>query len=344
MIRRNVPLLTPVLVSAILCHVLGQAPTPSEDKPSREEALRAAVEALEQAEEQDEGGVRAAALEEINRRLSTLQGVDPAHPWLSYLYGRAYALAGRSGDAIDHFRKFVETREGRNEWQAHRRLGDLFVGEFPRLAKASYDKALALKADEPTALLGLSTCAYKTGDVDEALRLAQQAADADGRQTVRIVGHLTRMFIAKRQWADADRTAVLALELAEAGVGKRPGARGPVQTLEAQYDLLTDLLQARINEKVAGAEDYVRLAGFFRKRNDISARLALHDALRVLELGVESTAPDTPARLLEQYAVTLADVGRTEAAIAAFENLLTLDPSNSTAAERLGRLRTMPKP
>jgi len=344
MIRRKVRFLTPLFVGAILCHVFGQEPTPSDAKPSPEEAFRAAEEALVQAEQQDEGEVRATAMEEINRRLTTLQGVDPTHPWLSYLYGRAYALAGRTGDAIDHLRKFVETREGRNEWQAHRRLGDLFVAEFPRLAKASYDKALALKAGEPSALMGLSTCAYKTGDVDEALRLAQQAVDSDGRQTVRIVAHLARMFTAKQQWADADRTAVLAMELAEAAMRKRPGVRGPVQTLAAQYDLLADLLQARIKEKVAGADDFVRLAGFIRKRNDVAARLALHDALRVLELGVNSTAPNTPARLHEQYAVTLAEVGRTEDAVVAFEKLLTLAPSNSTATDWLERLCSTPKP
>ena len=76
----------------------------------------------------------------------------------------------------------------------------------------------------------------------------------------------------------------------------------------------------------------------------MSARLALHDALRVLELGVNSTAPNTPARLQEQYAVTLAEVGRSEDAVAAFEKLLTLDPSNSTATDWLERLRSTPKP
>lgn len=346
MIQLNVRLLTTVFISAILCQASGQPPTPPEDKPTREEAFRAAVEILEQAEQQqlDDGAVQATQTEEINRRLTALQGVDPSHPWLLYLYGRAHALAGRTGEAIDHLRKFVETREGRNEWQAHRRLGDLFVAEFPRLAKASYSKALVLKAGEATALLGLSVCAYKTGELDEALRLAQQAVDADGRQTVRFVAQLTRMLIAKQQWADADRTAVLAMELAEADVRKRPGLRGPLKTLEAQFDLLADLSQARIDQKVAGADDFVRLAGFIRKRSDVSARLALHDALRVLELGVNSTAPNTPARLQEQYSVTLAEVGRTQDAIVAFEKLLALDPSNATAAEWLERLRSGSNP
>jgi len=340
MIRRKLRFLTPLFFSAIVCHVFGQEPTPSDVKPSPEEALRAAEEAIVGAEQQDEGVVLPTVMEEINRRLTTLQSVDPNQLRLSYLYGRAYALAGRTGDAIDQLRKFVETRDGRNEWRAHQQLGDLFVAEFPRLARASYDKALALKAGEPTALMGLSTCAYKTGEVDEALRFAQQSADSDGRQTVRIVAHLARMFTAKQQWADADRTAVLAMELAEAAVRKQPGRRGPVQTLEAQYDLLVDFLQARIKEKVAGPDDFVRLAGYIRKRNDVAARLALHDALRVLELGVSSTAPNTPARLQEQYALTLAEVGRTAAAVAAFEKLLALDPSNSTAADWLERLRS----
>jgi len=48
--------------------------------------------------------------------------------------------------------------------------------------------------------------------------------------------------------------------------------------------------------------------------------------------------------LQEQHAVKLAEVGRTEYAIAAFEKLLTLDPSNSTAAEWLERLRSTSKP
>ena len=345
MMPRNLRRLAPLLVSAMLCHAFGQESAPSDVKPTREDALRAAVEALEQAErQQEEGEVRATAMEEINRRLTTLQGADPTHPWLPYLYARAYALAGRTGDAIDQLRKFVETREGRNEWQAHLRLGDLFLQEYPRLAKASYEKAAALKADEPTALLGLSACAYKTGEVDAALRLAQQAADADARKTVRIVNHLARMFIAKQQWAEADRAAVLALELAETAVRSRPGMRGPLRTLDGQYQLLTDFLQARVGEKVAGPEDFVRLAGYIRKRSDVAARLSLHDALRVLESGVNATAPNTPPRLQEQYAVTLAEVGRTEAAVAAFEKLLTLDPSNATAADWLERLRSASKP
>ena len=103
MIRRKVRFLAPLFVCAIFCHLSGQEPTPTEAKPSREEALRAAVEALERAEQQqqDEGVVQPTSTEEINRRLTTLQRVDPSHPWLSYLYGRAYALAGRTGDAID---------------------------------------------------------------------------------------------------------------------------------------------------------------------------------------------------------------------------------------------------
>ncbi len=346
MIRLLVPLAAPLFFFVLTCHVAGQEPPGADDASAREEALRTAIEAIERAElqQKDDGLVAPTAAEEINRRLTSLQKLDPAGPLLPYLFGRAYALFGRVGDAIEQLRKFVETRDGRNEWEAHRRLGDLFVEEFPTLAKASYGKALALKTDEPTALLGLSICAYKSGDLDEALRLAQQAVESDGRRTVRVVAHLARMFIANGQWAEADRSAVLALELAEAAVRKQPGRRGPLQTMEAQYDLLIDLGKARIKEKSTSAEDFVRFAGYIRNRSDVRARLALHDALLVLERGVKATSPSTLPRLLEQYAVTLAEVGRTEDAIAAFERLLVLDPSNATAAEWLGRLRSASKP
>ena len=340
-IQRSANFVVPLFLSVMLCHAFGQEPTPSDVKPTREDALRAAVESLEQAEQQqEEGEVRATAMEEINRRLTALRDAEPTHPRLPYLYARAYALAGRTGDAIDQLRKFVETREGRNEWQAHLRLGDLFLQEYPRLAKASYEKAAALKANEPTALLGLSSCAYKTGEIDDALRLAQQAADADGRKTVGIVNHLARMLIAKQQWTDADRAATLALELAESSVRHRPGMSGPLMTVDAQYQLLIHLLQARVAEKVAVAEDFLRLASYIRRRSDVTARLALHDVLRTVEGGVNATAPNTPPRLQEQYAITLAEIGRTEAAITAFENLLALDPANPSAPAWLERLRS----
>jgi tetratricopeptide (TPR) repeat protein len=315
-----------------------QTPEPP-PAPTAQELFQAAAKELERAETLDESELTSGVLSDVNRSLVALQGAERTHARLPYLYGRLYALAGRRGDAIEQFRRFVETREGRNEWEAHRRLGDLFIEEFPRLAQGSYERAAQLKAGEPTVLVGLSLAAYKAGRIDEAVRIAKEAADADGRKSVRVVSHLSRMHIAKQQWAEAERAAQTAMELAEAGVKAKPGSRGPLRTLDSQFQLLSDLLWARVNERAATADDYVRLAGLIRKRDELGSRINLHEVLRVLEAGVNATAPNTPMRLLEQYAVTLAEVGRADEAIASFEKLLAADPSNVTATEWLARLR-----
>ena len=317
---------------------------PAVDVKARvEQASRTALEILQRLEGRQEPDALRAGFEEVKRHLQVVQTDDPANPWLPYLYGRGYMLTGRRADAIDQLRRFVETREGRNEWKAHRLLGDLFVEEFPRLAKASYRKAVALKADEPGVLAGLSLCAFKEGDPDEALRLARSAAHADEQRSVRYVAHLARMLTVKQQWVEAESTAVASLALAENEARAQSGSRDALQEVESQCKLLIDLLQAKVSAAAATGEDYQRMADYVRKRAEVGLKLSLHDALRALELGVNNTAPNTPPRLLEQYAVTLAEVGRTDDAIAAFEKLLTLEPSNSAAPVWLERLRS-PQP
>ncbi len=317
------------------------APPDSGTKPSADEAYRAALSAMTALEEGDQSQISPAVFEETNRLLTALRVADPAHPRLTYLVARFNALAGRSGDAIEQLRRFVDTREGRNEWEAHRRLGDLFVNEYPQLAKASYERAGELKANEPAVLLGLSNCAYKVGQLDEALRLARQAVEADGRKTVRVIGHLARMSIAKQQWSEAEKASAQAVELALKKVEAAPGRRRPLEELDSQYQLVVDLIQSRIAEAAAGPDDYLRLAGFFRKRNELAAKLNLHECLRIVETGVNAL-PSPPARLLEEYAVLLAEVGRTDDARASFEKVLALDPANVTAAQWLERLRPPP--
>lgn len=299
----------------------------------------AAVAELDRLETLDADDITTSSMEALNKHVSALQTADPSHPRLTYLFARAFALSGRTKDAIEQLRRFVETREGRTEWEAHRRLGDLFVDEFPQLAKASYNRAAELKAGEPTVLLGLSNCAYKLGRIDEAVGIAKDAADADGRKTVRVVSHLARMLIAMQSWPDADRAATLAMELADAQVKAHPGQRAPLRVMDAQCKLTVDLLQARIADRSAGAEDFLRLAGLFRKRNELAAALNLHEYLRILEAGIDASSETPSTRLLAEYAGMLAEVGRSADAIAAYEKLLALDPQNAVAAERIKKLR-----
>lgn len=305
-----------------------------------DEAVRLAIDALNRLEARNESDALVPLMDQANRYIELVETKDAANSWLPYLYGRAYALMGRRGDAVDRLVKFVETREGRNEWRAYRLLGDLFVDEFPRLAKANYEKARTLNPAEPTVLFGLSVCASRLGDREGAISLARETLKVDGARTIRYVSHLAGLLSADGQSSEAFKEAQRALDLAQASMQAEPGAHRPLLVVDGQYQQMIDILQARVNEPAhTDISDYLLLAATVRQRAQIRQMLMLHDVLRVIEAGVDKTAPGTPPALLEQYGIVLAEVGRTDAAVDAFEKLLGLDPNNKVAAEWLTRLQ-----
>ncbi len=277
---------------------------------------------------------------ELEKLIEDIRASEPAHPWLPYLLGRAYGLAGRNGDAIDQLRKFVETRDGRNEWKAHQVLGDLFVSEFPRLAQGSYEKAAQLNPNEPSILTGLSNCANRAGNLDEGIRLARLAVEADAYKNVRYPHRLARALMGRQQFDEAEKEARKALAIAEERVQKYPGKRVALQILMEQYSLLIELMSARIlASATVDPQVYLRLAELTGTRADILHRLGKHDQIAILENAVMRTAADTPVVLRQQYAAALAEAGRTEDAIAEYEKIVAGDPGNKAAAEAIAELR-----
>jgi len=319
-----------------------------------EDAIRLAKEVLDRHEPLEDRKQAEAWLEQVNGYLDTIRVSDPSNAWLPYLYGQALARAGRAGAAIDQLRKFVGTREGRNEWRAFRLLGDLFVTEFPQLAKANYRKARELNPGQVDVILGLSRCALKLGATAEALSLAREAVAADGRASAEPTSHLARTLAAAGQTAEALREARAALDLAKRDIKTKPGRRAPLLVVDLQYQLLIEVIRARIGEGTADvrkspnfdaerfAKDYVSLAKYMREKAGNAQYIAKYEVLRVLESGVEATAPNTPAELLEQYGSALADVGHRDAAVDVFQQLLSSDPSNTVAKEWLVRLNVAP--
>ncbi|MBI4717468.1 MAG: tetratricopeptide repeat protein [Planctomycetes bacterium] len=312
-------------------------PSNASTEAAPENRIRAAMDLLDRMESLSDAEERAPLLDELNRTLEVAQRETPNDPWLLFLRGRVHALNGRNGDAVTHLRRFLATREGRNDWRAHRLLGDLFVEEFPQLAKASYEKAAELITDEPSVLHGLSRCAMQLGRIEEAVTLARKACEA--APLARHCSYLVRLYLAQRRWADAQREAVAVLESAKQAVTAHPGVRTHVAELDAQYRLLIEVLQSRLGEPDASVDDSLSLAAMVGERAANATLLASFDRLRVIEAAVRKSGGAAPARLLEQYGAVLVEVGRREAAAAQFENLLKLDPANGPATYWLGRLR-----
>ncbi|MCH8146968.1 MAG: hypothetical protein IH987_03115 [Planctomycetes bacterium] len=321
----------------------------TEDQPSAEEALRLSIDAAERLE--DAGGDETLdLLEKINAFTAIVHADNPINPWLDYVTGYAFAASGRKGDAIERIQTFVHTREGRNYWQAHRLLGDLLINSYPRLAKSSFVKARRLKQDDPTILYGLSRCAASAGEFATAVELAEQVVSADGGKSLSYVHFLTELFIQENRWDEAWRSARQAVSIAERDISlaatggsaeRETGGnlRAKLLLLVAEIEVSLEVLRGVIREDPAGEDAYLQMAGLTRKRAVSGIRISKIDELKILEEGVKETGDRASRHLLQAHAVALAEVGREDDAIVAFQKLLEKDPANSTATEWLIRLR-----
>ncbi len=304
-----------------------------------DQLIREALANLDELERVEDPAMRSRLLEEVLDRARVVQESDPDNPWAKYVFGRAYLISGRAGDAIDYMQRFVRTREGRNEWRAHRLLGDMFVGKFPRLAQASYQRAIALKPGEPALLHGLSVCAAKTGDLDEAIRLAEEAVLADGRRTIAYQHHYARTLASRGRLAEARHVALAVLALAEKAAREQRGEREPLEVLDKQHQLVIDVIDGLIRDDPGHAENYVEIVKYLRARSANSIEIARFDVLDILEAGVTEARPDRAPRLMVEYGRTLAAVGRLEQAMAVLKDVLAADPQNSEARKALAELQ-----
>lgn len=274
---------------------------------------------------------------DLQSSLQTLEVQAPDHPRLAYLKARSLAFAGRNGDAVTHIRRFLESREGRNDWQAHRLLGDLFADEFPQLSRSAYAKALELNPGAPSVLFGLSRCAHKLGQLEEAVSLARRAVEA--RPDTRYYAHLARLYVARRQWPEARQAVLAAVDHARRALRDQPGRRTAVADLDAQLRLLTDVLQVRLGDVAPTSDDYLELAAAMADRAANANLLAHFDRVSVLAQAVRRFQPDVPVALREQYGTALVDVGRRREAADEFAAILQADPANAVAAYWLERLK-----
>lgn len=279
----------------------------------------------------------------INQWIQLIQQKEPSHPWLSYLLGRFFAFAGRGHDAMLKLDEFVNTREGKNEWRAYRFLGDLYVDQYPQLAKDRYMKAAALKSNEPAILFGLSRCAYLRGDIENASRLAREAVERDQHHTVRYISHVANTAIRQKNWDDAVNAATSALNVAKEKHNEHPGKTALLLQLNNQYQFLIQTLEVYLKDTDNAeilSDGYLQLSDLIVERSEIIEKLSLHEVVRTLQSVVTRTAPDTPIMLLERYGLVLVEVGRVHEALAVFKDILQQSPNHETAKRWITKLQS----
>jgi tetratricopeptide (TPR) repeat protein len=313
---------------------------PESTTASVEDAARRVSELLDRLEAPSEGDRDPSLFDEIAGLLGTIGDGSPSHPRLLYLTARYNAAAGRRAEALDQLREFVATREGRTEWRAYRLLGDLFVGEYPRLAKSNYEQALALNPNESGVQYGLSICALKLGDVEDGIRLARAAVGGSESRPLAYYSHLATLLGRSGQWPEAIREAEHALQVARRRQSEHPTALMPLLSVDVQYQLLISILQARISQPgYNGGEGDLKLAQSIRERAELSKPIAAHQALRAIEAAVIREGARATPSLRQEQGELLAQVGRTEEAVEVFTTLLETDPNHGGARQALERLQ-----
>ncbi len=274
----------------------------------------------------------------LSAKIEGVQATDPGNPWLLYLHGRLNVLVGRTGEGRDQLRKFIETREGRNEWTAYRVLGDLFSTEFPRLAEAQYVKARELRGDDADILLGLSVCRMKLADVEGAARYADEAVQADGRKNAAPLSQRALVLAARKAWVPAEESAKAALALAEEALMREPGRRSLVRQVETQSQRLCDILRAYLAQAPRDFDAALRLEQYERHRWDVLALLSRFEAVDLLETALAAAGDSPPVKLRERYAAVLIEVGRSAEARRQYEEILRTDPAHEHAKQMLEKL------
>jgi len=298
-------------------------------------AIESALQLIEQMDQAFESGVRGPALADLDKLVERAKLESPNDGRLYYVVGRWQAFSGRQGDAVTALRKYIDSRDGRNDWRAHCKLGDLFVDQFPHLAKSSYEQANALKSDQPDVVYGLARCAEKMGKAPEALSYAKRLVEI--APTSRNRAYLARLYFSQRQFDEAEREARAALDGA-LQQESRDSASGPEVDIDGFYRLLVDMQRSRINENPSDSNAYLVLAELIVQRGEHTRRTAMLDAAEILQRGIDGVGADAPAGLYEALGVALAEGGRRGDARAAFLALQERDPSNAVAAEWLSKL------
>ncbi len=281
--------------------------------------------------------VRNDMLSQLRDHFLALQVTAPNDPWLLFLNAQLLTLSGQRGDAIAQLRLFIQSREGMTAWQAHRDLGDLFVVEFPQLAKASYNKAAQLTANESSVLLGLSICAAKLGHRADAINYAERAASA--KPSVRHWTNLAKLLVSDKQWPKAAAAATSALQLSQQAAANDSHVQSLLITVEAQQKILIDIYLAKyLDEQTTNHQDALQLVRLYRERAELIRKIILHDGLKSIEELLSTATGDAWSDLVYESATILEDLGRTEDALQKMKEVLDKEPNHAKALAMQDRL------
>jgi protein O-GlcNAc transferase len=265
------------------------------------------------------------------------------------------------GEAVEFFQRALKV--DKNSADAHQYLAFALTGlERSEEAVRSYQRALAIRPDFPEAHNNLGHALQKLGRFEEAMvnfekALALRADYAEARNNLGNVLHLlnrsqeaiehyARAVAINPDYVEAHwnfGNALRALDRADEAVGHFERAIAIRLDYVEAYNSLgnafreldqTEQALASYEKAIAIKADYVDA---HINRAETLAQLGRQDAaIRHFRKAIELRPSDVP--ILNRFGTALATFKLTEQAIAIFEQVLTIDPGNSTAVDAIMRL------
>lgn len=308
------------------------------DVQSRFEAIEEKLDQLEAYVTLDQ---RRQLLDEVDVMLKDFKADYPRNDYSSYLRGRMLAVLGRPREAATNLQDFVETRRGRTDWEAHLRIGDLLVDEYPRLAQSYYARADELRPLEPRVRFGLARSNARYGKREDAIRIVRELIASDASDNPDFRKFLASTLLAEQSWEEAEQAAVDALRALRRELDEHPEA---VESLVDISDMLTVRIQSRraimaLSEPTP--DDSMTVAQLLVERIENREIISLLEPLRLLEEAIQervSNGRAIPASMRLALAELQIRVNRKEQAKAELKTILETQPDHEGATLLLAGL------
>lgn len=310
------------------------------DGESIDDALDRAIVDLRIAEKREEGWTE--AFERAKAAVSYALERDPENLRGRFYRARMLIMADREREARSAIEAWTNSRDGANDWEGFVILAQQYAkGQFYKLAKPKYRKALELNPRDARIYFGLAQCALNLVQRAEAVQWAREGVKAMGAdvtsEAYRLLG---QALFANSQFNDAQRSAEYAVELDKAEIRASGADVDRLQSLDTSLAQLLAVKQAMLQENPTRTELYLDIAKLMQSRADVSYRVTANQALAIAFSGLSQANPRPTEEHVLHVAKLLIRLDRPDDAVKLLDRMLTeLYPSSQEGKMLMERLQ-----
>jgi tetratricopeptide (TPR) repeat protein len=287
---------------------------------------------------------------------------QPLNARAQFIKGRVLLLEGRTREARALIQEYTEDeREGRLDWLGFKLLGDILLeGKYYELADAKYKQALKLNRNEPQIFFGLARAAINRLMPEEAADYARQGIALQSPPRAQDYALLAQTRLGSMRTAmtdpdakserisdlqmEAQSAARRAVELAREKVRENPSRVNRLNQLNNLLTLQRAIEESRLILQPERANVYMDIARIVQDQADLARLMTYHQAIGILERGVEATGENVTPDLLYELARLMYAVGRVEDSRATLVLLLETYPDHAEGQALLAKVGKPPTP